>query len=309
MAPSLSVAVGVAVLALAYAEPSLRGADARDAEASDMGILVAEGDDDRTDVDGIGLVLPEVDGDISNVWVDEEILKHMMAPASAHTDSVGNEQSNSSEPEVAERSDISQELVAAGYGSCHGSDKVVDASKTCAASENYHCGGCYIYRRCQHYSACHLNGYMIAPGKPLRGMEDIDGSNARSWDYLWSAARSRCGSNSCVLISNPIHFRTQHQMHLHYRHYNGGGAALKKRLESTVCGTSGWQPFNECGNAKAALFDHMPGVFSTVDQAYGGGNMANVGITVWFTSACGGGQKTMILAQTGCSIEHSISAR
>mmetsp|Transcript_54769 Transcript_54769/g.158459 ORF Transcript_54769/g.158459 Transcript_54769/m.158459 type:complete len:271 (-) Transcript_54769:127-939(-) len=192
---------------------------------------------------------------------------------------------------------------------CPHSDQIMKPSDTCAASENYGCAGCYLYRVCRGRTACVINGYMVVPGEPLRGMEDINGGNAGSYDFLFSVARSRCGSNSCVLITNPIHYRTQHQMHIHYRHYNGGGAALKKRLEAALCGTSGWKYFSECGSAKARLYDSMPGVFSAVAAAYGGGSLADVGITVWFTDACGGGQKTMILASTHCSIEHSISDR
>mmetsp|Transcript_25619 Transcript_25619/g.77332 ORF Transcript_25619/g.77332 Transcript_25619/m.77332 type:complete len:286 (+) Transcript_25619:78-935(+) len=177
----------------------------------------------------------------------------------------------------------------------------------CAQHPNSH--NCALYRLCRHRRYCVVNGYMIVPGHSLPGMEAINGHTAGHWDFLWGAARSQCGSDSCVLITNPVGHRTQDQMHIHFRHYNGAGAALKGRLERAVCGKRGWRHFSECGSAKARLFSGMPGVFSTVAHAYGGGSLANVGITVWFTHRCGGGQKTIVLATTHCSIEHTISAR
>lgn len=188
-------------------------------------------------------------------------------------------------------------------------NSVSDPSQSCASPLNSDSADCYLYHACQGRAACVINGYLVVPGAPLRGMEDINGANAAQWDFLFSVAQGQCGSPSCVIITNPVHHRTQHQMHLHYRQYNDGGAALKSRLEKALCGSSGWRPFSECGSAKARLFDSTPGVFSSVAAAYGGGSLAHVGITVWFTSACGGGLKTMILATTHCSIEHSISAR
>lgn len=201
-----------------------------------------------------------------------------------------------------------QQVVAAWGGGCAGG-RIGDHSQTCASSANIGCAGCALYHACRGRSVCVVNGYLVIPGAPLRGMEDINGGSAGRWDYLWSVARSQCGGEHCVLISNPAGFRTQHQMHLHYRAYNGGGAAMKRRLEQTLCGSSGWRHFSQCGGGKARLFDGMPGVFSAVAGAYGGRGLANIGITVWFTRACGGGQKTMVLATAGCSIEHSISAR
>lgn len=329
MATRVSVALAAALAAVGSANPQLRGV----AVESEV-LVVNETTDNATD-----------DGNVTHVWVDAAELEQALANESAVDGDVddttddknrtitqelalwgwggwtnpwgntggstgysGNTYSGGGNSNHHGHYNGGSSHHSGGGGSCGGSDKVVDASDTCAASENYHCGGCYIYRQCKGRHTCVLNGYMIAPGEPLRGMEDISGGNAGKWDYLWSAAEHQCGSDSCVLISNPIHFRTQHQMHLHYRHYNGGGASLKSRLESTLCGTSGWQPFEQCGAAKARLYDSMPGVFSAVAGAYGGGNLANVGITVWFTSKCGG-RKVMILAQTGCSIEHGISAR
>lgn len=194
---------------------------------------------------------------------------------------------------------------------CPHSDRVNEPSKTCADSRNYRCDGCYLYRACHSGSWCNLLGYMIVPGTALSGMESINWGTAGSYDYLWSIAKGKCGSTSCVLITNPKHHRTQHQLHIHYRHYNSGGASMKRRLERALCGTSGWRSFSECGSAKARIYDYFPGVFSAAMEAYGGyGDLANVGLSVWFTAACGGySQKTMILATTFCSIEHSISAR
>lgn len=167
---------------------------------------------------------------------------------------------------------------------------------------------CYISRACHGPRYCVLGNYMIVPGFPCAGMEAINGGNAGKFDYLMGAAKSRCGSTSCVLITNPIHHRTQDQMHIHYRHYNGGGHHLKTQLEHKLCGTHGWQDFHKCGHAKARLYNGFPGVFSAVAGAYGGGSLANVGIAVFFTTKCGG-YKTIILATTHCSIEHSISSR
>jgi len=168
---------------------------------------------------------------------------------------------------------------------------------------------CFLYRVCRHYLYCVVGGYVIVPGRlAWPGTESIEGGNARSFDFLMLAARNECHDERCVLITNPVGFRTQEQLHIHYRHYNGGGAALKHSLERHLCGTHGWQSFNKCGPAKARLYDVFPGVFSEVVAAHGGGSLANVGITVWLTRACGG-FKTMILATTHCSIEHSISER
>jgi len=177
-------------------------------------------------------------------------------------------------------------------------------------SSHSYAKNCYLYTACQGRSYCVIGGYMIVPGRALAGMESIHGGNAHSLDYLFTAARNRCGDTHCVLITNPIHHRTQDQLHIHYRHYNGGGAALKGALERTLCHKGdGWHYFSKCGPAKARKFNYLPGVFSTVAGAYGGANLANVGITVWFTDACGQGRQTLVLATTHCSIEHAISAR
>lgn len=169
---------------------------------------------------------------------------------------------------------------------------------------------CFLLTACQGRKYCIMGGYMVVPGWPVTGMEEINGGNAGQYDFLMSVSRDQCGSPNCVLITNPVGHRTQEQLHIHYRHYDAGGAAMKSRLESALCGTSGWQPFHQCSSGKAKLYSEFPAVFSEVSAAYGGGSLARVGITVWFTTACGGGGvKTMVLATTDCSIEHSISAR
>merc|ERR1719382_367774 len=103
----------------------------------------------------------------------------------------------------------------------------------------YHAGSkrCYLYSICQHTSYCIIGGYMVVPGKPCPGMEAINGGTAGSYDYLMKVAKDRCQDTHCVLITNPVHFRSQDQLHIHYRHYNGGGAELKSQLEHTLCGT------------------------------------------------------------------------
>eukprot|EP00933_Yihiella_yeosuensis_P017413 TRINITY_DN14552_c0_g3_i2.p1 TRINITY_DN14552_c0_g3~~TRINITY_DN14552_c0_g3_i2.p1 ORF type:complete len:305 (+),score=52.38 TRINITY_DN14552_c0_g3_i2:80-994(+) len=173
---------------------------------------------------------------------------------------------------------------------------------------------CALYRLCRGKHICLLGyhgspPYMVIPGEPVLGMESINGKNAKSFDELMTVARDHCDTTKCVIITNPVHHRTQDQLHIHFRHYDRHGAHLHQRLEKALCGTQGWQTFHQCGRAKARIFDTYPGVFSEVADAFGGGSLANVGITVWFTDACGGEKKTMILATTFCSIEHDISAR
>lgn len=168
---------------------------------------------------------------------------------------------------------------------------------------------CYLYRACRHRSYCVISGYMIVPGWACAGMEEINGGNAGKFDYLMRAARDKCSDTHCVLITNPTCCRTQDQLHIHYRHYNGGGSALKAQLEGQLCHShGGWQYFKKCGSGKARIYDYFPDVFSEVASAYDGESLGHVGITVMFTTECGG-HKTILLATKDCSIEHSISAR
>mmetsp|Transcript_17189 Transcript_17189/g.25951 ORF Transcript_17189/g.25951 Transcript_17189/m.25951 type:complete len:380 (-) Transcript_17189:134-1273(-) len=168
---------------------------------------------------------------------------------------------------------------------------------------------CAIYRGCQGPRYCVMGGYMIVPGFYCAGMESVNSGDAASLDYLWDAAKRMCGHTHCVLLTNPVGYRTQNQMHIHYRYYNDGGSHMKAQLERTLCDRSpGWHYFNKCGAGKARLYDYFPGVFSEVARAYGGGPLSYVGISVWFTTACGG-FKTIVLATTHCSIEHDVSSR
>lgn len=61
-----------------------------------------------------------------------------------------------------------------------------------------------------------------------------------------------------------------------------------------------------CASSKAKYFSSFPRVFTEVAEAYGGGNLASVGIQVW-PGACGSGY--IIQTTTHCSIEHTISER
>lgn len=174
---------------------------------------------------------------------------------------------------------------------------------------------CVLYRMCGTPTYCIISGYMVVPGAAVAGMETINGTNAASFDTLMDTARSRCDDPViCVLITNPVGFRTQDQLHIHYQHFNPVGAHLKMTLEQSLCNSTSatWQPVNQpykqCGNARARLYDAWPRVFSEVALAEGGGSLAHVGITVWTTTACDG-IKTMILLTYSCSIEHNIVDR
>ncbi|CAK9099082.1 Protein ILITYHIA [Durusdinium trenchii] len=163
----------------------------------------------------------------------------------------------------------------------------------------------FLANMCHGVGYCAIGGYMIVAGHgDAHGMESIHGSNAGYYDSMLRAAYNRCASGSCVLITNPVGHRTQSRFHIHYRHFNGGGASLKKRLENQLCGTHGWENFSECGTGKAKFFSGYPAVFREVLGQYGG-HLANVGVTVW-PGSCGHG--VIVLATTHCSIEHSISA-
>mmetsp|Transcript_109398 Transcript_109398/g.316231 ORF Transcript_109398/g.316231 Transcript_109398/m.316231 type:complete len:283 (+) Transcript_109398:70-918(+) len=200
----------------------------------------------------------------------------------------------------------------AGWNASEGKELQANSAGTDCAMNPF-ARECILYLSCFGRPYCILGGYMVVPGKPVAGMESINSGNAASFDYLMSVAHSMCGGTGCVLITNPVHHRTQDQLHIHFRHYNAKGGAVKKRLEASVCGKGGWVPFNigsdGCGSGKARAFNFFPGVFSQVANAYGGGSLASVGITVWSTSECGAGVKTIVLATTHCSIEHTISER
>jgi len=166
----------------------------------------------------------------------------------------------------------------------------------------------YIRSMCQGTDGyCNLGGYMIVPRRQCPGMECINGGNANYYDQFMRAAYMYCSDPSCVLITNPVGYRSQNQLHIHYRHMTGQGHNLKERLQHQLCHSiGGWQSFHECGTGKARLFPSLPGAFSVTAAEYGGGSMANIGITVW-PGSCG--NQVIILATTHCSLEHSISPR
>mmetsp|Transcript_93348 Transcript_93348/g.278718 ORF Transcript_93348/g.278718 Transcript_93348/m.278718 type:complete len:240 (+) Transcript_93348:56-775(+) len=158
--------------------------------------------------------------------------------------------------------------------------------------------------RCNNGAYCAMGGYLIVAGKAdAVGMETINGGNVGYYDNLMYAAGRRCGGPNCVLITNPMHHRTQSRFHIHYRFYNGAGSSLKHRLEQSVCRGGGWQKGHFPCGGKAAYFSGFPAVFS---QAFGAGSLAHAAISVWPKSCHGG---TIILVSYHCSIEHTISSR
>lgn len=171
-----------------------------------------------------------------------------------------------------------------------------------------HSKRCALYSKCRGRRYCIFGGYMVVPGTAIAGTEGIHGGNARQYDYLFGVARGRCGDPRCVIMTNPLGHRTQDQLHVHYRHYVGLGPSMKARLEAATCRRGGWVPFSTgccgCGYSKARAYSYFPGVFSEVAHAFGGGSLGSVAISVWF--GCG---RTIILASTHCSIEHSVSVR
>lgn len=202
-------------------------------------------------------------------------------------------------------------------------DEAGKESEADLAPASYHGGGCpahpttkncYLYAMCPSTMRyCLFGGHIIVPGRYVRGMENINGANAASFEYLMTKAHQLCSDSHCVLLVNPVGYRTQEQLHIHFRRYNKGGANMKRALEAAVCGRgSGWHNFAPAGcggDSKARVFGHWPAVFEVVAEAYGGGSLANVGITVWESSSCGGGSRTIVQTVTHCSIEHTVSDR
>mmetsp|Transcript_95490 Transcript_95490/g.267460 ORF Transcript_95490/g.267460 Transcript_95490/m.267460 type:complete len:289 (+) Transcript_95490:93-959(+) len=166
---------------------------------------------------------------------------------------------------------------------------------------------CLLYLSCFGRPYCVLGGYMVVPGKPVPGMESINSGNAKSFDYLMSVAHSMCSGTGCVLITNPVHHRTQDQLHIHFRHFNGLGPSMHSKLMAATCQADGWVTFRTgccgCGYSRARAFHGFPRVFTEAARAVGG-TLAGFGVSVWF--GCG---KTVVLATSMCSIEHSVSAR
>eukprot|EP00931_Biecheleriopsis_adriatica_P042956 TRINITY_DN2451_c0_g1_i2.p1 TRINITY_DN2451_c0_g1~~TRINITY_DN2451_c0_g1_i2.p1 ORF type:complete len:284 (+),score=56.87 TRINITY_DN2451_c0_g1_i2:83-934(+) len=134
-----------------------------------------------------------------------------------------------------------------------------------------------------------------------RGVESISGRNVHYYDSGMYAARARCGGSGCALIINPPGHRTINRIHIHFVHYHGYGASLKKKLESKVCGRGGWHGGGLPCGGKAAFFHGFPGVFS---KAMSGGNIHHASVIAWPASC--GGRGTIIELAYGCSIEHQI---
>jgi hypothetical protein len=168
---------------------------------------------------------------------------------------------------------------------------------------------CYLYRACRYSHVnstyCVYGHYMIVPKFPISGTESIDAGNAAGVDHVMRAAHDRCNHTGCVLMVNPAHHRTQDQLHLHFRHYNGYGHHLKSELEHVACNREGWHSFHKCSHGLVQAFDGFPDVFTEVVRAYGNRTLRSTGITV-FPAACGG-NKTIVLGTQHCSLEHSIT--
>jgi len=133
------------------------------------------------------------------------------------------------------------------------------------------------------------------------GVESISWGNVGYYDAGMYAARARCGDAGCALIVNPPGHRTVNQFHIHFVHYHGYGANLKRTLESKVCGRSGWQGGGLPCGGRAAFFSGFPGVFS---KAMTGGGLHHASVIAW-PSSCGG-RGTIVELAYGCSIEHQI---
>lgn len=225
---------------------------------------------------------------------------------------------------------------------CSNMDKVPNIPKTCADAQNEKAAGCLLYRNCQkkknqNGNACYLAGYMALPVAAFIGNEMVNPTTAKSVDHVWTAAEAACQDKlKCVIMANPMAFRSQHHLHLHYRPFNDRGLALKSKLEESLCGTTDWQWFDVfgfcangglpvvgSGSANARIYDKMPGVFSEVialankdwhlshlrgvcRNQQGQPTLGSMAVTVFFTTKCGGGTKIMVLASNGCSVEHEI---
>jgi hypothetical protein len=134
-----------------------------------------------------------------------------------------------------------------------------------------------------------------------RGMESINRGNVHYYDAGMSSARSHCGGGGCALITNPAGHRSINQFHIHFVHYHGWGASLKRRLEKKICGTHGWRSGGLPCHGKAAFYPGFPRVFSA---AMSGGGMNHASVVAWPASC--GGRGTIVQLAYGCSIEHQI---
>jgi len=133
------------------------------------------------------------------------------------------------------------------------------------------------------------------------GVESISHGNVGYYDAGMYAAHARCGGAGCALIVNPPGHRSVQQFHIHFVHYRGYGASLKRRLEGRVCGRYGWHGGGlPCGGS-AAYFPGFPAVFS---KAMAGGHIHHASVIAWPASC--GGRGTIVELAYGCSIEHQI---
>merc|ERR1711972_480887 len=129
------------------------------------------------------------------------------------------------------------------------------------------------------------------------------------------AARDGCPDAGCALIVNPPGHRTQERFHIHFKLYDGRGAALKAQMEAKLCGgmeangsrdgadggDDGWRRWHFVCKGQARFFEHFPEVFSVAMET---GSIHHASIVAWPQSCDGRG--TIILMNYGCSIEHSI---
>jgi hypothetical protein len=174
-------------------------------------------------------------------------------------------------------------------------DKVALPSQSCAHPSNYHMEGCFLYRACeaQESDPCLLYGYMVLPKRPTAGLESI-GNDPGAFDVLARKARSLCGS--CILLVNPPGYRTQHQLHLHYRHPRPEGLELTRRLERAVCASPGWRPFSICEGGEAVRLSSLSPFSKAAERDLGG-----AGISV-YPSVCG----ELLLLSRHCTLEHRV---
>uniref|UniRef100_A0A7S1QUI3 Uncharacterized protein n=1 Tax=Alexandrium catenella TaxID=2925 RepID=A0A7S1QUI3_ALECA len=171
----------------------------------------------------------------------------------------------------------------------------------------------FLARLCNNGGYCVMGGYSVVAGRSSAvGMESINAGNVRYYDVLMYAAVRHCSHFSCVLITNPMHHRTQSRFHINYRHVNDAGANLKRRMEMAVCGNlkrrvDGWRTGHFPCGGRARFFRGFPEVFSA---AMGAGSLAHAAVSVWPGSCLSGDNGgTIILVSFHCSIEHTISNR
>jgi len=164
---------------------------------------------------------------------------------------------------------------------------------------------CFLYSACKGRKYC-VMGYLIAPGVACAGTEEITTTNAASYDYLFDVAYSQCPIGRCVYIVNPQQYRTEEQLHIHFRHYNGIGARVRNALHKAVCERDGWVKWfvSDCSSGMARRYAALPRVFTEVLRLYGSESLAHTGILVW-PDACG--PEFIVQTIVGCSVEYAIT--